>query len=402
MNANRGSAHAELGSLPDQARLLLLRSCLCPGQEAVDAWRAWQARVAFDDLDVASMRLIPMLYHNLRTLGVDDPDLGRYQGLSRRSWYMNQLLFRGAADVLAKFQKAGIRTLVMKGVPLAHVYYPEKGLRPMSDIDVLVPHDQAERAIALLDSAGWKPDEPTLRTLRWQPVYFPRGWNFSNAAGEKLDLHWRALATSLDPNADQPFWDGAEPFVLGGVETLTLNATDHLIQACVHGLPANNVAPMRWVVDAMMLLRHGAVDWDRLLENVRKHRVSVMMGHAFDYLRSNFNAPVPDSFRHNLAQSAPEPWERAEFSVIIRTGHIARRVHGFQSNFRRMRCTTPFLAECSPLVAYLTYLRLRWGLGRVREIPAYVSRWIGLKVTDRLQRRKLRARVAAARPTYRA
>ena len=54
------------------------------------------------------------------------------------------------AEVLEAFQRASIDTIVLKGAALAWTIYPSPALRPMSDVDLLVPAAAAPTAQLLL------------------------------------------------------------------------------------------------------------------------------------------------------------------------------------------------------------------------------------------------------------
>ena len=62
----------------------------------------------------------------------------------------NALLFRELERVLAAFAAAGIPVIVLKGAVLAQTIYPDPGLRPMGNLDLLVNRDQIELAVAIL------------------------------------------------------------------------------------------------------------------------------------------------------------------------------------------------------------------------------------------------------------
>src|SRR5262249_51949836 len=64
---------------PNATQQLLLQAALLSGEAASAAWRAWRSSVDPQRLDVGSHRLLPLLYHNLRALGVDDPSLPYYK-----------------------------------------------------------------------------------------------------------------------------------------------------------------------------------------------------------------------------------------------------------------------------------------------------------------------------------
>jgi hypothetical protein len=361
---------------PSPIQLLLLRACLGDGAEAIAAWRAWQKRIEFDDIDLSSQRLVPLLHHNLTRLGVDDPCLGRYRGISRKCWYENQLLFQRTAATLELLHGAGIPTLVLKGVALAHLYYPGTALRPMSDFDIMVPLDRAEEALQLLVNAGWEGLVHSAYLRKPTPHVFQGGhsWNFNNPAGGHVDLHWRALKLNLAPGAEDNLWRGAEKFRFAHTETLTLNATDHLLHTCLHGLPKNNVPSMRWVADAIMILRSRVIDWDRLLAEMQVHRASVMMLYALTYLRDFFAAPVPDQVLERIRALPLETWEYHEFASMANNRRVAWRLQKWFYGFLRFRRTMPAAATRSLPGSYMRYWTMRWDIEHPKEIPAAAGR----------------------------
>jgi len=69
----------------------------------------------------------------------------RRHTLLRNDWLLRQL-----ADGLARFDAANIPTIVLKGAAMIALVYSDFALRPMLDLDVLVPRADFERAGALL------------------------------------------------------------------------------------------------------------------------------------------------------------------------------------------------------------------------------------------------------------
>jgi len=128
------------GLWPSHEQDLVLRAALLDGDAAVSAFREWVGRVDLDgDFDLATFRLPPLLYDNLRRLGIKHPLLDRLKGAYRLVWYKNHKLFDDLRPVMATLSQAGIRTMLLKGAPLVFNTYGSHTLRPMSDIDVLVP-----------------------------------------------------------------------------------------------------------------------------------------------------------------------------------------------------------------------------------------------------------------------
>lgn len=93
---------------------------------------------------------------------------------------------------LAGLGEAGIAAVALKGVALAWRHYPEAALRPMRDIDLLVPHARAIEAFAVLTAAGFVPETDDPATLRQALVddhQLPA--QFHPALGVTIELHHR-------------------------------------------------------------------------------------------------------------------------------------------------------------------------------------------------------------------
>src|SRR5262249_16920252 len=147
-------------SWPTREQQLLLRAALASGSEARDAWASWKASADVGHLDEGSRRLLPLLAFNLNRLGVKDPLLAAFSMLHRLAHVENTARLGEAAQALRALRDASIDTLVLKGAAVASLYYPDHGLRPMGDVDVLVPTSQRQAAMTALGKAGWTPPWP--------------------------------------------------------------------------------------------------------------------------------------------------------------------------------------------------------------------------------------------------
>ena len=65
------------------------------------------------------------------------------------------LIPRAVALAVRPLTEAGLEPLVFKG-PAVAARYPEPGLRPMDDIDLLLPAADHRRALDALAGAGWQ------------------------------------------------------------------------------------------------------------------------------------------------------------------------------------------------------------------------------------------------------
>lgn len=186
--------------------------------------------------------------------------------------------------------------MVLKGAALAVVHYADLGLRPMQDVDVLVPTRRAPEAIRVLLASGWKPMEPTLEQL--PGVRHSSGLH--DSAGGMLDLHWHALYWPA-PEAD--FWGAALPFDMAGVRTRALCPTDELLMVCADGVVSTPFAPARWVADAVTVLRSSGpgIDWQRLVERARARQLTVALQDTLRCLHASFPGTAPEGIVAQLA-----------------------------------------------------------------------------------------------------
>jgi hypothetical protein len=357
----------------------LLRAALLGPEEAAAAWRALRPRLDLDDVwDPEVHRILPLVASRLREAGADDPDLPRLQGLARRTWYENQLRVDRAAPVIGALEEAGIATLLLKGMPLALRYYESVALRPMSDVDVLVPTRQAPEAMALLGDGGWT----------WDPRFlnhFHHGVAMTRRE-ETLDLHWHLglpfILADDEPGSDDAFWAAAEPLALGEIATRTLDPTDMLLHVCVHGGWSDSAATVRWVADAMTVLRTAGdrIDWGRLEEHVRRRRLTLLVSEPLRYLAEVVGAPVPAEVRARIAAMPTSARERASRRRSIGPvggEGIAGRTRMLAAQWGR---TSAGWSRARALRELPFFLQQAWSLDSVWAVPTTAVR----KVSRRL------------------
>jgi hypothetical protein len=307
------------GCWPNQNQEYLLKASLLKGKEAIDAWHEWKSNVDVDQLDMGSHRLLPLLYRNLHTQGVEDPLMAKFKGIYRHTWYKNQMLFHKIAAILNEFHNNDIQTMVLKGAALAELYYRDFGLRPMADFDLLVPTEQALAAIELLTDLGWKPKDKSLKTIIKSLLHKTRhAEGFTDNFGYELDLHWNVLIECLKPNSDNDFWNDAIEIKFKTTTTHALNVTDQLFHICIHGGKYCDVSPIRWIADAMMILNtsRSDIDWDRLIVQAEKRRLVLPIKETLSYLKNKFDASIPQVIIENLNKIPVSKMERLEYKTF--------------------------------------------------------------------------------------
>jgi len=161
-------------------------------------------------------------------------------------------------EVVGVLTRAGIRNVLLKGPSLSVSCYPEPALRPMHDIDILVPEQDRLGAVRLLlDRFAYRQEYPEAyyaKGTMTQRLLLPRTKELL-----PVEVHWdlvnsKALRRSLGlaPGLclDSAIEDGR---LGGGVRVLALPL--RFAYTCVHAVYQHQLARLRWLVDGLQMIR---------------------------------------------------------------------------------------------------------------------------------------------------
>lgn len=194
-----------------------------------------------------------------------------------QSHALQALLFgRGVARVSEHLRSAGVEPLLAKGWAIARLY-PEPGLHPYGDIDLLVRPEQYARAQEALRS-----DE-----LPYGLVDLHAGFSRSGMAFSLMD----------DRGLDA-LYERSQLVPLGDTEVRILGPEDHLRLLCLHFL-GHGAFRALWLCDVAVALetRPAAFDWERCLGGSRRRAdwVVCALGLAHQLLGARLDdTPVAD------------------------------------------------------------------------------------------------------------
>lgn len=224
----------------------------------------WQPLIAL----LETHGLSPLAYDQIQScrLPVDVETLKIFKGLvvrHRRQW---QALQTGLFETTALFKANGIEFLCLKGAALANMVYPTPAMRPMCDLDILVPHDCAASAQRLLIDAGFNA-APKHRGYLRNHHHLPAATKRLNNQVVMVELHTQALS----PDMRTPIHWGnmAEPkqmFKIEGQLFHTLGHIDMLRHLCLHTFTRTETVRLIGVTDMLRyaLRFSNDVDWGRI------------------------------------------------------------------------------------------------------------------------------------------
>ena len=242
--------------------------------------------------------MAPLLYAHLKAAEIEIPRPVRrqLQGLCLRHRQANRERMQALDQILATFEAAGIQALVLKGAALCHLVYPDPGLRPMSDLDLLVPASDLRRAQRLLAGLGFDAPLPPGPTLH---RHLPAATRRVAGVRVQVELHHRLFSDYFDnagtylrvnlcarlhgmfgrrsgersagtASAGSAAWEAlrrsALPVALGDRTACTLGLEDTLGHLCRHLVSHVNVweaGRLIWVADIVSLAERfqSEIDW---------------------------------------------------------------------------------------------------------------------------------------------
>ncbi len=325
---------------PSETDRLLLQALLLPDQPAQAAWQAWAARVQLDDVGGAAFHLLPALYQRLADHAWPSPDLARLKGISRKTWYENQMRQSTLQALLAGLSEAGITPLLLRGAIPSGLATTQPTTRDNGALACAVAIGQAQPALEALTRLGWQTGVPGARPLRHWP--YLHGLLLCPPLGtESVRLEWRL---PLGEAAGQTL--PALPY-----------ATDQLWLACLDGVLWRAEPDWRWLIDAVQLIHANSIDWAALVQFCRETATILPVRDALGYMVLAVQAPIPAATLAELHTVPTAPAAARQFALISRRqGRLGMARHHWLL-YRAMAAARPSLP------GFVRYLEAYWSLG---------------------------------------
>ena len=326
---------------------------------AAGADPAWAARTASDQRIGALVWRALGAADSLDCLGPDRITLGNMVEALKMEAAL--LLPRAVALAVGPLTDVGLEPVIFKG-PAVAARYPEPGLRPMDDIDLLLPRADHQHALEALARAGWQVTRPgagghydTVLSHRDVPSYL-------------LEVHYGLEEPSERPTAldSDTLWASRQPLQCAGTPAFGLPAAEEIVVLAAHaGKPHHRFVRLVWIADLAMIVghaeeQHTAIDWDRVLDVARAARCVTVVGVALAMAeRTGLDVPLDpfplpatgrrgDSIRRLLSVTWPLTQldlTDYEFNYALTDGRAARAGmlyrhlvlgHGLRNRARRL------------------------------------------------------------------
>lgn len=291
--------------------------------------------------------LAPMLHAVLRAHDLPDearPALTSLAASARQHAVHWMLLERAQSEIVRALDHAGIPAIWLKGGAFAHTLYPDPALRPMVDLDVLVPFDQREDALRAVQVAGYdfyESDESLIRSSA-NPISLSVAHHYTlrgSAGGHMmLELHFRLLThddTLLSLEHLAWFWKQRQIAALpNGLQIGVLSPEANILYLSAHALlqhGRHDFVLLRYL-DMHRLIEQSAVEWETVVERAATLGWTSAVDEALRTCVEYFATPVPESVLADLhARRTP-----ADAARVERLTGVGNRWERVQANLRSM------------------------------------------------------------------
>jgi hypothetical protein len=392
----------------------------------------------------------PLLYYWLNQAGWLDKVPPDVQADLRQAYYgttaINFLVYRELSRILTTFSaplqpaiyasqsaisnsqssirnpQSEIPVVVLKGAALAATLYPNIGLRPMGDLDLLVPKERLAEATARLEALGYVEPYPDIVTgfnaLFGHHVHLQGGQDIHLA----VELHWTLVGSEHDWRSPSLpwFWTQTEEWKMenGGwkredraqlptsnlqpstsyAQSVTctepsrsihiLTPTAHLLYLCAHLMLQHGEArsSLRWFYDIYLLVKREGqrIQWDELVARAREFRWAPAVYAALKGARDRFRGSLAGEGDTWLPPAVLEAL--AETSDLQASQLIARRAERLQTRATRTLAAASALSPRACLrfllaIAVPSPVYVRW---RYKPRPSwlwplcYLYRWLDI------------------------
>lgn len=238
----------------------------------------------------------PLLYTHLQAahVAMPDPVKRELQGLYLRHRRANQVKAQVLAEILTAYRAAGIDSLVLKGAALAHLVYPEPGLRPMRDVDILIRKSQAGQAQAILAELGFEAALPP-RQAALPAKHLPAATRQVEGLLVSVEIHHNLFAQGTTATELAALLPASIPFSVAGVTAFTLGYEAMLWHLYQHMKIIFGDVRLIWVADLVSFAEHfsAAIDWPHLQQRYPQILNTLALFHFLTPLSETLLARAP-------------------------------------------------------------------------------------------------------------
>jgi hypothetical protein len=226
----------------------------------------------------------------------------------------NLIINHKLGEIIRGFSKIDLPVVVLKGAALSATIYPEPALRPMADLDLLIPLSSLAAARLFLESIGY--ELVYMWPMKDDSGLFFNEQIFASDDPSKciVELHWRLIdipyyaktfsAEDILPRAAQ--------ISIAGEDSLTLSLGDLLLYLCAHytyhHLGSMPIAQVD--IGYLLATSESLINWQELISRSVELRLSLPLQQTLLESCHKWYGNVPEPAQASLRGLHPSRMER--------------------------------------------------------------------------------------------
>lgn len=219
-------------------------------------------------------------YYELTKRGINDlfPQdfMEKLKWGSRNTAIVNMLLYNEFIKIIKELIDKGISVIPVKGILSVKELYENMSLRPMADIDLFVKEEEYTKAIAVLKDKGYR-ESDFLPLRRWERENFRIALTKRGQIPVTIELHKRFAQPGRFELSYKDALENVTSMNLEGLELRTFNREFTFLFLIHHlGMHYFNVK-LIWVADIVRFLYKEKLDWDKIIEYVKKYKMNTVL-----------------------------------------------------------------------------------------------------------------------------
>lgn len=355
----------------------------------------------------------PLVYWNLNKISngknVPPEILKKLEKLYYGNLARNMILYEELNKVLKAFKKEGIDTIVLKGAFLAKEVYENIGLRPMSDIDLLIREEDYQKAKVELTKLMYSTDVFLTKYYEQLQTVLSNELLFKHKDKKVLiDLHWDILPpeSCYKININE-LWKNTKPIKISDIEIFALAPEDLLIHLCLHldnhiNYSRSAAQHFKDYCDIAEVTRHykETINWNYFLQSSKDSGIEKPVFESLSIANNYLGAIIPENILSSLESTKKNPdkaFERVTQDNLDEKDEWNKikyymKLKKIDSTWNRLRLLFEYSFPSKEFMiyrysienekkVYIYYLirsreMLQWGLPILGKLPNYILRSI--------------------------
>jgi hypothetical protein len=266
--------------------------------------------------------MAPLVFHHATQACLLDTMPSEVAGAFRQEFQQSlinnrrmQTVFR---EVVSAMAADGIDVMALKGLALAHRYYGDFALRPMSDMDLMVRRGDVVGAVKVLRRLGFRAANG-MRSPSGFYALTSAVVAYARTGAPTVEAHWELFGRAPYRQAlpVSGAWERALSIDLLGQVVRYLHPRDELWYLCVHAAVEHRLERLIWLVDIAELVRSLPTgwDWQAFVHDTITAQLALPVAAALGYCHIALGSALPEGVLGCLGEAGTSPQEQSAYSA---------------------------------------------------------------------------------------